>query len=297
MSGASASLCWGTSADSDSDADSVAGSAHGSDGEDGLLEERPAFEPRFIDFITNRRGEELALYEWPVQPSVRGVCLLFHGFMASAGRLHPLAEALSRLGLLCYGADMVGHGASHGATGTLPSSAGLLEDGLDVLSFVRSRHPGARIFVCGCSMGGAIAASVAQHAGQAVEGVVLLSPLVRPSSDTWPAVALMGLLRMFSCLGCSSASTLLDLAEVLLDRVDLFDHPFFLALGSRDNIIDHSGIGEFYDRARTEPRAKIFKVYHGADHTLLKSRPHLQGRILGDVCHWIDAHLQREGRS
>ncbi|CAK0809253.1 unnamed protein product [Prorocentrum cordatum] len=215
---------------------------------------------------------------------------------------------------------MIGHGGSDGLPGLLPRTDELLEDGLDVLTEVRLRHPGQRVFLCGTSMGGAIAVHVAHCADEPVDGVVLLSPLIKPRPSDLPHPAAVVALRALSWVAPAlavgplpfrqpeddrktygpyegrmrlrSAATLLGVTERVQERVQDFSCPFFIGVGSRDEVIDKSGPKEFYERACTDVQDKVFKRYSGACHVMLNDEEFRED-IIADVCAWISPRLHR----
>jgi len=280
---------------------------------------RPAFAGR----IPNGRGERLALHTWkPRGGHARGVALLFHGYLGSpqaTAHCH-LAQALCHMGLRCYGADMIGHGDSDGIPGLLPNTEELFEDGLDVLAEVQARHPDLKIFVCGMSMGGGVAVYVAHYAQQPVDGVVLLSPLIKPKPSDLPHPAVVTALRALSQVAPSwavgplpitdfeedrgrfepyqgrmrlrTASTLLGVAEWVQDSVEDFSCPFFIGVGTRDKVVDRSGPKEFFERTSTDEPDKTFRRYAGASHVMLTDDEEIREDVLRDICRWIAPRLR-----
>ncbi len=131
------------------------------------------------------RGVECALYKWSPPPSwnkrIRGVAVVYHGFGAHS--LYPTVRYASSLlaenGLLVYGIDLPGHGASPGKRGLLTSVEDLIEDGIAVAEHA-SIDGGSDLplFLVGSSMGGAIALAVANRIPSLVSGVVMLAPML-----------------------------------------------------------------------------------------------------------------------
>ena len=164
------------------------------------------------------RNIECALYKWSPpnkNTPIRGVAVVYHGFGAHS--LYPTVRYASSLlaenGLLVYGLDFPGHGASPGKRGLLTGVDDLIEDGVAVAihamvdssnnkhllggggggspnsnsksssssSKQQQQQPGGDLplFLVGSSMGGAIALSVANRmTPDTVSGVVMLAPML-----------------------------------------------------------------------------------------------------------------------
>mmetsp|Transcript_54241 Transcript_54241/g.155930 ORF Transcript_54241/g.155930 Transcript_54241/m.155930 type:complete len:335 (-) Transcript_54241:80-1084(-) len=316
--------------DGSGDSDSEASSAGVMDSEHEASRGLAGFQPDFVGRVENRRREQLALYSWGPSGTERGIAVLFHGYGSSA-RFPTccwLAEALVRIGVRCYGADMVGHGESEGTSGLLPSVQGLAEDGLDVVRHVRALHLNSPIFLCGTSMGGAIALSVGLLADFPLGGAVLLSPMVKQNKANLPHPAVIAVLRGLSMVVPSlaviksnasqadlqytdpvrreqcarapqyegkmrlgTAATLLGMTEVLEQRFEEITFPFWVAVGGREVVVDPDGPEELFHRAGTEREDKVFKKYPTAQHALLAEPSPLREEIEEDICAWLSGRL------
>merc|ERR1712066_163519 len=115
-------------------------------------------------------------------------------------------------------------------------------------------------------MGGAVAVYAAHYADGPVDGVVLLSPLIKPKASDLPHPAVIAALRALSQVAPSlavgpfpvsnfeedrkyyepyegrmrlrTASTLLGLSERVQECVQEFSCPFFIGMGTRDEVVD-----------------------------------------------------------
>mmetsp|Transcript_13921 Transcript_13921/g.30748 ORF Transcript_13921/g.30748 Transcript_13921/m.30748 type:complete len:321 (-) Transcript_13921:26-988(-) len=287
-------------------------------------------QPEQLAHIKNRRGETLALYTWAPRGQERGVAVLFHGY-ATNSRFPTvvwLADVLIRIGLRCYCADMIGHGESEGTPGLLPGGEMLAEDGLDVVEHVRSKHPDKAIFLCGTSMGGAIAVNVGLLARKPIAGAVLLSPMVKQNRANLPSPTVIRVLRVLSSLLPSlavissnasqpelqytdpvrreqcekapqyqgkmrlrTAATLLGIAEHIEGRLEDVNFPFFCCVGGKEVVVAADGPKLLFDRASTPREKKEFKLYPPAQHALLAELSPLREEIEGDIGKWVAAAL------
>lgn len=152
--------------------------------------------------FTARDGENLALYEWPLDawaeemgqyaPPPRAVVLLVHGLGEHAMRYEHVAAQLMEWGFAVRAYDQRGHGESGGARGVLPSDATLLDDLAEVVDDTRLRclrllrespsHHAALeseqipLVLLGHSLGGLVTGRFVSLGIRPVEGLVMSSP-------------------------------------------------------------------------------------------------------------------------
>ncbi len=150
--------------------------------------------------FTARDGENLALYEWPMQAwqqdhtlPPRAAVLIVHGLGEHASRYDHVARQLLDWGFAVRAYDQRGHGESGGARGGLSSEALLLEDLAEVVDDTRLRSlsllrtpDGADtvqplpLILLGHSLGGLVAARFVSLGMRPVDGLVLSSPALDP---------------------------------------------------------------------------------------------------------------------
>jgi len=152
--------------------------------------------------FTARDGENLALYEWPLDawaeemgqyaPPPRAVVVLVHGLGEHALRYDHLARQLMEWGFAVRAYDQRGHGESGGARGVLPSDATLLDDLAEVVDDTRlrcmrilresvSHHASLEseqipLVLLGHSLGGLVVSRFVSLGMRPVEGLVMSSP-------------------------------------------------------------------------------------------------------------------------
>lgn len=159
--------------------------------------------------FTARDGENLALYEWPLEawpsergheelPPRRGVVLIVHGLGEHALRYNHVALRLMDWGFVVRGYDQRGHGESGGARGALPNDTALLDDLAEIVDDTRQRcrHlaantatgmgaqdaaaqpalPALPLILLGHSMGGLVASRFVAEKMRPIDGLVLSSP-------------------------------------------------------------------------------------------------------------------------
>jgi len=83
---------------------------------------------------------------------------------------------------------------------------------------IKNRYPGLKIFMCGMSMGGAVAFNISIKSPNLVDGVILLSPSIRENKMHFPILKKMTLLlsliipsaRLLKSNGRNGSKYLLD---------------------------------------------------------------------------------------
>jgi len=150
--------------------------------------------------FTARDGENLALYEWPLDdwasemgpdaPPPRAVVLMVHGLGEHAGRYLHVASQLLDWGFAVRAYDQRGHGESGGARGALPNETALLDDLAEVVDDTRLRclrlphefrvrdaspQP-LPLILLGHSLGGLVVSRFVALKMRPVEGLVMSSP-------------------------------------------------------------------------------------------------------------------------
>lgn len=155
--------------------------------------------PLLLPF-TVRDGENLALYEWPMdawQADValppRAVVLMVHGLGEHASRYGHVARQLLDWGFAVHAYDQRGHGESGGERGGLASDGLLLDDLAEVVDDTRLRAlrlprsasaadaPGPLpLILLGHSLGGLVAGRFVSLGMRPVDGLVMSSPALDP---------------------------------------------------------------------------------------------------------------------
>ena len=157
-------------------------------------------QPTVLAPFTARDGENLALYEWPLDTWTdemgldaappRAVVLMVHGLGEHAGRYAHVARQLMRWGFAVRAYDQRGHGESGGARGALPTETALLDDLAELVDDTRLR--GKRLangihasmgapkplplILLGHSLGGLVAGRFVSLKIRPVEALVMSSP-------------------------------------------------------------------------------------------------------------------------
>ncbi|HEY0955947.1 MAG TPA: alpha/beta fold hydrolase [Roseateles sp.] len=216
----------------------------------GGLAAAQGMEDVWIDFRSQTADTDVRLHGlWLPQPDPKAPVLLYlHGARYDVRGSAPRMRRMHELGFAVLGVDYRGFGKS---TPGLPSEALAAEDARAAWDWVARQHPGARRFIFGHSLGGAIgvqlASSVADEAGLIVEGSFTSIPDV-VSTFRW---------------GWLPVSPLITQRFDAASRVAEVGSPLLVVHGSRDSLIPYRLGQQLYERAR-EP--KRFVLVEGGSH-------------------------------
>jgi pimeloyl-ACP methyl ester carboxylesterase len=148
-----------------------------------------------LELATGERIVAWALAD-PALPPDRPAVVFFHGngenleTMRMAGLFHDLAQ----LRIAALSVDYPGYGRSSGRA----SEDGLMATADAAVAWMRERHPGRPLVLCGWSLGAAAAIATAARHPEEVRGLIALSPWSSLSAVArihFPGFLVKGLLR------------------------------------------------------------------------------------------------------
>lgn len=178
--------------------------------------------------VTARDGVKLAYRFYPAASAApERVVLLIHGATASSPSMHALAAALAAQNMAVYALDMRGHGDS-GRRSDLDYPGQLDDDLAAVVTFVKTRHPGAPLALAGFSAGGGFSLhAAATPRGASFERVVLISPMLGLHAPTTKSTIGGGLVTPF-------VPRIVAITILNKFGIHAFDHLQTLAFGEFD---------------------------------------------------------------
>ncbi len=122
------------------------------------------------------------VYEWQdPDTSPQALVLCIHGFTAHGTSFDALARYMCAQGMIVYALDIRGFGKTYFEGSSRRVSYDTFADG-DVLALARcikAAHPGLKLFICGESMGGALALRLAATSPDLVDGLILGAPSLK----------------------------------------------------------------------------------------------------------------------
>jgi len=159
--------------------------------------------------LVSIRGTELFVHRWEAKNKSNPLALIvmFHGFLAH-GRYPTVryaAEFFAEAGYAVVSMDFPGHGRSKGMRGYLKNADDLIEDGIIMAQHAQSLYndnsnESLPLVLCGSSMGGAIALSVAHRLNQSrkkegnedgsIPMVIMMAPMLKLNVSSLEHIAL-----------------------------------------------------------------------------------------------------------
>ncbi len=113
-----------------------------------------------------------------IQSSPDFAVLVLHGIGLHGGPYKVFGDALNKAGVAVYALDTRGHGLSCGKRDQVPDQLTENRDIRSMIQFLKERHPQAKVFLLGESMGGIFALNYAKENDGNISGLILLAPAV-----------------------------------------------------------------------------------------------------------------------
>ncbi|MGR9101186.1 MAG: alpha/beta hydrolase, partial [Gammaproteobacteria bacterium] len=276
------------------------------------------------DRFVTEDGSELRLRSWlPGEGRTRAVIIALHGFNDYSRFFEQPAAYFSSRGIACYAYDQRGFGESPNR-GLWAGIEAYAEDAASFARLVRSRHPGAPVYLLGESMGGAVAIVASSQPRPAdFDGVILAAPavwnrkampwyqraLLWTLAHTLPWLTLTGEgvevtpsdnIEMLKALGRDPLVIKESRVETLYGLANLMDAAFagaedmrgalLMLYGEKDDIIPKEPIYRFvHNLEKQDSDAKDIAIYENGYHMLLRD---LQAEVYWkDIENWIFSPL------
>ncbi len=265
-----------------------------------------------------RDGAALPYRAWLPETPGTAIVLALHGFNDSRDAWELPAPAFAAAGIAVYAPDQRGFGAAPGR-GFWPGTDTLADDTADMVTALRARHPGKRLFLMGESMGGAVLMRLATRPlAPDVDGYILLAPAVwgrakmNPlmQASLWVACTLIpGMevanrpppgvriiptdnieaLRRLSANPLTIKTTRFDTLRGLVDLMDTalaaapdFRAPAIFLYGARDDLGPAPATRTIWQSMPPGPRRVLYpEGYH------MVMRDHARAAPIGDAISWI----------
>lgn len=115
---------------------------------------------------------------WDPAGAPRRIVMIIHGYAEHGGRYGHVAEVLTTDGAVVYADDHIGHGMSEGERALITDFDHVVDDLATLSEIARAEHPGIPLFLVGHSMGGLLAARLAQRSPDSVAGVAFCGAVI-----------------------------------------------------------------------------------------------------------------------
>ncbi len=268
----------------------------------------------------NPNGEELHFQYWLPADKPKASIVLIHGLGEHCNRYAHVAEFFNQHAIAVFALDHLGHGNSSGKRGHIPSFETVNEYIAALIQLAVETVPEAPVILYGHSMGGNMVLyyALSQTENLNIQGVISTSPglgVGEPIPPVKLAAAkvlnvLMPSMTMDNGLDVENLShnppvieaykddplvhpmvstrlamELINKGDWIIQHASQFPLPLFLALGSKDHIVDAQKVIQFAEKA--PPESTTFRVFEGLYHEL-HNEPQ-QEALLNDLLSWIES--------
>jgi acylglycerol lipase len=263
-------------------------------------------------------GLRIVWRAWLPDSEPRAVVVIAHGAGEHIGRYEHVAARLVSDGFAVYGLDHRGHGHSDGPRALIDRVANAVADLDQFVVIAAEQHPGKDVILLGHSMGGCLALRYAIAHQQRLTGLMLSGPLAALDAAPAPvrmlASVLSALAPKLPLLGVDASLVSRDPAVVaayesdplvyhgklpvrtiseLAGAVDSFPDavgaitlPTLIMYGTADKLAPPAGSLMLSERVGAADKTVI--PYEGLYHEILNEPE--QGRVMDDMCGWLNAH-------
>jgi len=271
--------------------------------------------------FNNKRKMGIYCYYWKPQIEPRALLLISHGYTEHSTLYEDLAKDMCSRGFFVFAHDHVGHGHSDGNRAALDNHPELVEDSVTHIKLMRQDYPTLPLFICGHSMGGAIAVLTALDKEVEASGIVLIAPALAPNPETatffkmtvckvlnklaptFPIVATdfklccrdderiefmkNDPLRYKGWWRVGPILNLLNYENEIEKRAEEVKVPLLILHGDNDKICDISGSYNLHEKSTSSD--KTLKVYPGGYHSLLNEPDGMAKDCFDQIVNWLDS--------
>ncbi len=257
---------------------------------------------------------------WLPGEKPKALLIVAHGWAEHSGRYTNLVNYFVPKGYAVYGLDHRGHGRSEGRRGYVERFSHYLNDFKTFFNIVRGKHPDAKVFLVGHSMGGTIATAYAIHHQHEFDGFILSGAGLKVGTGFSPV--LIAVANVLSLLLPKMGIVTLDASAISQDKVvvDAYVNdplvyrgkvptrlgaelikvmqklprqmskihlPILIMHGTADRLSDPKGSEVLYERVSSKD--KTLKLYEGFYHEVFNEPGREQ--VFADMKTWLAARI------
>jgi alpha-beta hydrolase superfamily lysophospholipase len=260
---------------------------------------------------------EIYWQAWLPDGDPRAAVVLAHGVSEHSERYAHVGKALSDAGYALYALDQRGHGRSDGDRANIERLDSAVADLLSLVEIAADRH-GAKPFLFGHSMGGAIALAFTLAHQDAIRGLLLSGPAVDASAAGAVTLALgrvtsaiapnLGVFKVDAegvsrdpevvrdyiedplvftgRLPARTVSELGSFANGLAEQLPRITLPILIMHGGDDALIPAAASRMVDEGVASQDKTLI--LYEGLYHEIVNEPE--QARVLADIVDWLNRH-------
>jgi alpha-beta hydrolase superfamily lysophospholipase len=245
---------------------------------------------------------------WDPEGPPRRIVQIIHGYAEHGARYAHVADVLAGGGAVVYADDHLGHGRSDGERALITDFGHVVDDLERLAEIARVEHPGLPLVAVGHSMGGLLAARLAQRRPDLVAGLAFCGAVIGDwqwAREVLAAAELPyvefdpGALSRDPAAGAAYAADplvyhgqykrgLLEAEVVALDEyareVDRLTMPVLFLHGTDDPFVPYQ---RSLEAVRAMPTGELtVHVYEGARHEVLNESN--RDDVIGDLAAWVE---------
>jgi acylglycerol lipase len=276
-------------------------------------------------YFNTKDGQSLYFQKW-VPGEVKACLLLVHGLGEHSSRYNELSLKMSERGIAVFSFDGRGHGKSviEKPNAYIANYEYYLDDSDEMVTICQNNYSELPLFLMGHSMGGGMVAAYLLKYSPKVNGVVLSSSLLKPSSDVSKLLILASGLLSFLLpkiktikvdstklshdlevvknyqsdplvyqdgLPARTGHELLKMMRFIQNNVLNFKTPILMVHGTGDMLTPVEGTEDFYQRINSEDKTCLIypELYHELFNELSKEE------ITHEVINWIVSRFPING--
>jgi alpha-beta hydrolase superfamily lysophospholipase len=263
-------------------------------------------------------GINIFTRSWRPKEPARAAVVIVHGFNAHSGHYQWVGERLVAAGLAAYALDLRGRGRSDGERFYVQKLQEYVDDVAKLIEIVKSREPGAPIFLLGHSAGGVVSATYvldhqAELAGFICEDFAHQIPApsfvlavlkglshVAPHAHVlklknehfsrdpkWVEVLDNDPLIAHEVQPTQTVAEMVRADERLKREFSRIKLPLLIMHGTADHVTKPAGSKRFHEMASSTD--KTLKLYEGHYHDLLNDLG--KETVIADIIGWIDQRV------
>ena len=266
----------------------------------------------------------LVWQSWATGRRPVAVLAVVHGYGEHGGRYGFLVDDVVPRGYAVFTFDLRGHGRSPGRRGHVDRFSDYLADARAFLKLVRHAYPDTPVFLLGHSMGGLIAAGLAEEGDAGLAGVVLSSPFLgmrlavpalqvkaaRLLSRVTPTLPMNNPLRadqlshdaaVVAAAGADPlnhrrttvrwGAEILKAQPAVIAAADRLRAALLLLYADDDPIAEPRAAEEFFERAASADKEK--RCYAGYYHEIFNEVG--RAAVFDDLAAWLGGHVPAAG--
>lgn len=258
-------------------------------------------------FLSGSEGR-VHVRRWVSAGAHRRIVVLVHGYAEHGGRYAHVAEELLRRGAVVYAPDHLGHGRSAGERAVITDFEHVVDDLSALLDLAEQADPGLPIVVIGHSMGGLIAARLAQRSPDRIAGVAFCGAVLGDWQWAREAVAAPSITETpFDPLALSRDPTVgaayaadplvyhghyhrrllvaeLEALNHFAEQIDRITMPVLFVHGTADPFVPYArSLQAVEDMASPDVTVHL---YEGARHEVLNEVN--RSEVIGRLADWVD---------